>query len=170
MRNIIVLLLFTFSLPASAEWVSVNKVDAFTDKKVMYAVYSDENHRVQISRQGTAVWMFVTRKKIGTFEPNTLIELRVDKNKVLEFDPPVMNKILAASGLKAYQWEPATIGFLIWSGQEDVGCGYIGQFMSGEKLSVRYQTNTMERDSFSINLAGAKKALIDGLDLKICGK
>lgn len=170
MRNIFVFLLFALSMPAFAEWASVNKVDPFTDKKVRYAVYSDENHRVQISYQGTAVWMFVTRKKIGTFEPNTLIELRVDKNKTLEFDPPAMNKILAASGLKAYQWEPATIGFLIWHGQEDKACGYIGELISGEKLSVRYQTNTMERDSFSISLDGAKEALIDGLDLKICGK
>src|SRR3989338_9937587 len=152
MKNILVFLLFAFSSPAFAEWTSVNKVDAFSDEMVRYAVYDDENHRVQISHQGTAVWMFVSRKKIGTFEPNKLIELRVDKNKTFEFNPPAMNKILAASGLKAYQWEPATIGFLIWHGLEDRGCGYIDQLISGEKLSVRYWTNTMERDSFSISL------------------
>lgn len=170
MKNIFVFLLFAFSSPAFAEWTSVNKVDAFSDEKVRYAVYDDQDHRVQISHQGTAVWMFVTRKKIGTFEPNKLIELRVDKNKTLEFDPPKMNKIFASLGQKAYQWEPATIGFLIWHGQEDKTCGYIGELISGENLSVRYQINTMERDYFSISLAGAKEALIDGLNLKTCGK
>lgn len=113
--------------------------------------------------------MFITRKKLGSFEPNGLIELRVDKNKSREIDPISLNQIFKSIGLIGYQWEPATIGFQLWSGREDENCGYIGELVSGENLSVRYRINTLERDFFSISLAGAKEALIDGLDLKVCG-
>lgn len=108
-------------------------------------------------------------KKIGSFEPNGLIELRVDKNKSKEINPVSLNQIFKSIGLIGYQWEPATIGFQMWGGLENEGCGYIGELVSGDNLSVRYRINTLERDNFSISLAGAKKALIDGLNLKVCG-
>ena len=94
MRKLIFLILLAVvNSSAMAEWKSVNEVDAFTDKKVRYAVYDDANHRLQISREKAGVWMFVTRKKIGTFEPNGIIELRVDKNKAKEINPVSLNKM-----------------------------------------------------------------------------
>ncbi|WP_199457959.1 MULTISPECIES: hypothetical protein [unclassified Marinobacter] len=65
LATIIILL---FAQAAHAEWTSVNKVDDFTDKQVRYAAFSDADHRIQLSHEGKAVWMFITRKKIGTFE------------------------------------------------------------------------------------------------------
>lgn len=46
----------------------------------MYAAYSDDEHRIQLSHEGNSVWIFLSRKKPGIFEPNGIIELRVDKN------------------------------------------------------------------------------------------
>ena len=161
-------MLFTHN--AYAEWTYVNKVDDFTDKQVRYATYSDADHRIQLSYEGKAVWMFITRKKLSTFEPNGLIELRVDKNEARVIDPEKSKRLARLTGTPAFQWEPATVGFLLWHGTEEDGCGYIGELLQGQELKVRYQTNSLQRDTFSANLAGAKQAIINGLGLMKCGQ
>tara|TARA_R110001592_G_scaffold97519_1_gene279377 strand:+ start:7480 stop:7989 length:510 start_codon:yes stop_codon:yes gene_type:complete len=166
--KIVLLALLLFSSSVFAAWTSVIKKDDFTDETVRYALYSDDSHSIQISHQDSSVWMFISRKKIGSFEPNTLLELRVDQNKTMEVDPE-NSKILERIGKKSYQWEPGTVGFLIWHGKEDEGCGFISQLVSGRELKVRYQVNSLERESFSVNLEGAKQAIVDGLSLKVCG-
>ncbi len=164
------LMLLTFAQIVNADWTFVNKVDEFTDKSVRYAVYSDANHRIQLSHQGEAVWMFISRKKIGTFEPNGTIEMRVDKNEARIVDPEKSKKLASLLGKSTFQWEPATVGFLVWHGKEDEGCGFVGELLQGKELKVRYQTNSLERDTFSASLAGAKQAIIDGLALTKCGQ
>jgi len=167
LTTIIILL---FAQAAHAEWTSVNKVDDLTDEQVRYAAFSDADHRIQLSHEGKAVWMFITRKKIGTFEPNGLIEMRVDKNETMVVDPEKSKRLAELLGKPTFQWEPATVGFLLWHGSEDEGCGYVGQLLQGQELKVRYQTNSLERDTFSANLAGAKQSIINGLGLTKCGQ
>lgn len=168
--KVVALLISLFPMFAMAGWGFVNKVDDFTDQQVMYAAYSDDEHRIQLSHEGDSVWMFITRKKIGTFEPNGIIELRVDDNKSLAIDPVKSKRTAKLLGISTFQWEPSTVGFLIWHGKENEGCGYIGQLLEGKKLKGRYQTNSMERDTFQVSLDGAKEAIISGLGLNICGK
>jgi hypothetical protein len=159
-----------FTHVAHAEWTSVNKVDDFTDKQVRYAAFSDADHRIQLSHEGKAVWMFITRKKIGTFEPNGLIELRVDKNEVRVVDPVKSKQLTELIGKPTFQWEPATVGFLLWHGSEEEGCGYVSELLQGQELKVRYQTNSLERDTLGASLIGAKQVIIDGLGLIKCGQ
>jgi len=159
-----------FSHFAYADWTYVNKVDDFTDKQVRYAEYSDADHRIQLSHEGKAVWMFITRKKIGTFEPNGIVELRVDKNEAHVIDPIKSKRLAKLIGTPTFQWEPATVGFLLWHGLEEEGCGYIGELLQGQELKVRYQINTLQRDTFSTNLVLAKQAIINGLGLIKCGQ
>jgi len=163
----VTIMLLTYT--ANADWVSVNKVDDFTDERVQYTAFSDADHRIQLSHEGESVWMFVTRKKIGTFEPDGLIELRVDKNDVRTVDPTKMKRLAKITGRPTFQWEPATVGFLIWHGVEKEGCGYVGELLQGQELKVRYQTNSLERDTFNVSLIGAKEEIIGGLGLTICG-
>ena len=158
-----------FSASAMAKWDYVNKVDDFTDEKVMYASYSDSDHRIQLSHEGKSVWMFITRKKVGTFDPKGIIEVRVDDNKTNTTDPVKSKRMAKLLGKKIYQWEPSTVGFLLWHGKEDEGCGYINQLLNGSILKGRYQINSMERDTFKISLDGAREAIIKGLGLKTCG-
>lgn len=155
---------------ANAEWTFVNKADEFTDKQVRYAAFSDTDHRVQLSYEGTSVWMFITRKKTGTFDPNGLIELRVDKNESLTIDPVSSKRLAKLIGQRMFIWEPATVGFLLWQGKEDEGCGFVGELLGGQELKVRYQTNSLARDTFSASLVGAKQAIINGLALTKCGQ
>ena len=155
---------------ALANWSYVDKVDDFTDEVVKYTAYTDSDHRIQLSRENNAVWIFITRKKTGTFEPNGIIQMRIDNNKMRETDPKKLKELGKMLGNSTFQWEPDTVGFLVWHGKsEDDGCGFISELLSGEELKVRYQINTMERDSFKVDLKSAKEAITSGLDLKICG-
>lgn len=164
----IAFLIFTY--PAHAEWTYVNKIDEFTDKQVRYALYSDADHRIQLSHEGKAVWMFITRNKIGTIEPNGLIEMRVDKNEPRVIDPVESKRLAKLIGAPTFQWEPATVGFLLWHGSEKEGCGYVEELLQGQELKIRYQTNSLTRDTFNASLAGAKRAIISGLGLTKCGQ
>lgn len=168
--RIIIVLIAVFPMLAVGGWEFVNKVDDFTDEKVMFAVYSDEEHRVQLSHVGTSVWMFITRKKIGTFEPNGIIELRVDRDQSIAIEPAKLKRLGAVLGKPTFQWEPSAVGFLIWHGNEEAGCGFIGKLLKGKELKIRYQVNTLERDMFRVSLADAKKSIIGGLGLTICGR
>jgi hypothetical protein len=174
LRLLATMIVIFFTHAAHAEWTSVNKVDDFTDKQIRYAVYSDADHRIQLSREGKegkAVWIFITRNKIGTFEPKGLIEMRVDKNKVRAIDPVKSKRLAELMGKPTFQWEPATVGFLIWHGaSEEDGCGYVDELLQGQELKVRYQTNSLERDIFNVSLIEAKQAIIDGLGLTKCGQ
>lgn len=170
-RNFFITIATLLPTLALANWSYVDKVDDFTDEVVKYSFYGDKDHRIQLSRENGAVWVFITRKKTGTFEPNGLIEMRIDKNKMRETDPKKFKQLGKLMGSTAFQWEPATVGFLVWHGEEKEGddCGFISELLVGQELKIRYQINTLERDSFKVNLKGAKDAIVKGLGLKICG-
>lgn len=166
-----------FAASAYAEWGAVNEIDAFTDEQVRFAFYSDAEHRIQFSREVNGVYMFVTRKKIGTFDPEGTIEVRVDSNPLVVHDPAkakAMDELLAGvEGVDwrpMFVWEPDTVGFLVWHGKESETCGFIGQLIEGRELRVRYWTSSLDRDAFNVSLAGAREALVEGLGLKICGR
>lgn len=161
----------SFIMPSlvSAQWTSVNMVDDFTDEKINYALYSDDEHQLQISYEGSSVWMFITKQGIETFQPNGLIELRVDKKDTRIKDPQQSKELSKFLGGEIFKWEPKTVGFLVWHGKEDEGCGFIGELLEGDFLRFRYQISSMEREAHKIDLEGAKKALINGLNLTICG-
>jgi hypothetical protein len=163
------ILILLLPMCVKAEWSFVNKVDDFTDEKVMFTSFSNDEHEIQLSYQDNAVWMFISRKKIGTIEPDGLIELRVDKSDVRLIDPVKSKSLAKLLGRSTFQWEPATVGFLLWHGDESEGCGYVGQLLAGEQLRIRYQTSGLARTSFAVNLEDADKAIIGGLALTKCG-
>lgn len=84
---------------------------------------------------------------------------------------PVKRKQLAEIlDRSTFQWEPATVGFLIWHGKEDEGCCYVGELLEGKELKGRYQINSLERDTFKVSLESAKESIVGGLGLTICGQ
>jgi hypothetical protein len=170
MKFLISTILYVFAGSAFAQWTFVNKVDEFTDKPVRYAVYNDANHQIQLSYQGSSVWMFISRKKIGSFKPSGIIEMRVDKNDPFVVDPARSKMLAELTKRPHFQWEPGTVGFQIWHGQERESCGYVGQLLKGQELKIRYQLNSMDRDTFTANLVGAKDAITKGLGLSVCGQ
>lgn len=173
-KKIMLLLLIFFPISGYANWNVISKIDDFTDDEVKFASYNDDHHHLQINRNEKTgyVWFFIKRKDIGSFEPNTIIEMRVDKNKVKEIDPKFLKRLSSSVGQTFYQWEPNTIAFSVWHGKEDKGkkCGFISDLLTGDTLKIRYRVSTLETNSINISLNGAKDSLIEALDLKVCGK
>lgn len=168
--SVIAFAFYVIPSTVSAQWSFVEKVDDFTDEKITYALYSDNDHQIQISHEGKAVWIFITKNGLESFEPNGKIELRVDKNETRIIDPVKCKELSDLMGKDTFLWEPKTVGFLIWHGKEDEGCGYIGELLEGDFLNFRYQINSMESETYKISLEGAKEAIVQGLNLTICGK
>lgn len=103
-----------FSSSYFTAWESVNFIDEFTDEQINYSVFENADHSIQVSREIKGdVRMFIIRKKLGHFEPNGLIQLRVDSNDVLEVDPESSRRMAKYYGKPIFQWEPQTVGFLI---------------------------------------------------------
>ena len=103
--------------PALAEWAFVNSVDDFTDEPIQFAYYSDDDHRLQLSRHDdNSVWMYITRKKIGTFEPDTNVEYRVDQGLLRDSSVELSKLLERLRGEPTYIWQPDTVAFLVWHG------------------------------------------------------
>lgn len=153
------------------EWSHVNKTDEFTDEKVNYVMYRDNEHHIQLSHQGKSnrVFMFITRNKIGTIEPNSVIDLRVDSNKTNTIDPNKLKTLSEMIGEKMYEWQPDTIAFAIWHGKpENNSCGFIGELINGKELKIRYAVDKMTKETYSFSLEGAAEHIANGLGVPEC--
>ena len=159
---------------AHAEWGFVDSVDDFTDEQIRFAHYSDDDHRIQLSRRDdNSVWMYITRKKVGGFEPNTPVEYRVDQGVLRGESMVDFSKMVERLGnAPTYIWEPGTVAFLVWHGNPEAPrpdpCGFIGEILSGSVLRVRYHISSLDRDTFSADLADADQAIVKGLSVDAC--
>lgn len=154
-------------------WRSIVTVDDFTDKRLQYTVFENQEYRIQINKEESVkkiwpVWMFITIKGIGSFHPDGVIEFRVDKWPTRKDDPVTARKLERYMQEKIFQWQPKTVAMVVWHGDEEEGCGFIEELTTGKYLMVRYQTEKMSRTHFKISLSGARDALIRSLNLKIC--
>ena len=171
-------LLLFLPTAAHADWYVINKTDEFTDEKVLAAVWEDEDHRIQISREhyvdpkgkeDSQVVMFITIKTLDTFEPKTPIDLRVDENPATVLNAYELDEIMIPiKGVTGYTWEPKTVRNLIWHGDESQKCGYIKELAEGKELKVRYRIDRTSRTTFSADLRGARAALKEALELENC--
>ena len=159
---------------ALAEWGFVDSVDAFTDEPIQFAYYSDDDHRLQLSRHDdNSIWMYITRKKIGTFEPDTNVEYRVDQGLLRgENTIDLSNLLERLGGEPTYIWQPDTVAFRVWHGNSEGPrsdpCGFIGELLSGSILRVRYYISRVDRDTFSVDLADAGESIVQGLGVESC--
>lgn len=154
--------------PLSANWQAVETKDEFTDRISRNATHDGPRHKIQIARLRDDVWMLIARKAIGTFEPNGIVEYRVDNNETRTLNPPRLKLIEKTVG-RQYVWEPSAILFSVWSGNEaDGDCGFIGELIRGSELKVRYQTDKLSSETFTVSLAGSGAALRNALQTKTC--
>lgn len=166
--NMIVVMFFLFPVSAMAEWSVENILDKATGQKVMSATYSDKNHQILINRKNNAVWMYINRKQAGSFERNGVVEIRVDNNRSKFIEPLSEDPFMELTG-PVYQWQPSTVGFRLWHGNEDVDCGYFVELLAGKELKARYPLDTRKMGGFRVTLEHAKAAIIKGLGLSVCG-
>ena len=160
----LLLALVIFSQSAAAQWSGIDTVDDFTDEDIKMVVYDDENIRLQFNVEETyimgnkveAMFIYLSTKKLAqTFEPQTEVDYRIDKNKAGIMQP------MTLEGLQEfYTWSPRTIRVLWARADLARGCSELGELMTGKKFKGRFHISSTQRDSFNISLDGAKEAFI----------
>ena len=168
--NFFALLVLITPATATADWTYIDSIDPFTDEPSKATIWEDNNHRIQLSRgkDGNQVWMYVTRKLPGSFEPNTPVEYRVDQYALRGENMITFHELMERlSNTIRYVLEPETVAFSTWYGDpnEPTGCGFIGELLHGQTLRVRYWLNKVDRDTFSVDLTEADESIRIGLNL-----
>jgi hypothetical protein len=150
-----------------AEWTVVDKVDDFTDKKEKYVVYNDKKHKIQISKsEDNQIWFYIQRKELGHIEPNTIIELRVDKNKTTIINPLLLAELTAMMKTSPlYEWEPDIVGFMICAKKVSMDCPFVSNIITGKELKIRYSTSKFEKETFTIDLIDSDKLIKKALEI-----
>ena len=159
---------------AQSVWTVVDEVDPFTDEGIKAVVYEDDTHRIQISIENEKSLAMYLRLKRGTFEPNTILEMRVDKNPMMESKPmsDMLNEIMIETmGMQSYRWTPSTLVILFASianlvpttpGDMDKAANSCAdrmtQFLNGESVIGRYHVSDTSRGTFKVPLEGFKEA------------
>lgn len=159
---------------AQSIWTAVNEVDPFTDEQLKGVVYEDDTHRIQISIENEkSIAMYLDLKR-GTFEPNTTLELRVDKNPLMVSEPmsDILNEVMTEHlGMPAYRWTPSTLVILFASianlaptapNDIDEAANFcvdrMTQFLNGQSLIGGYYVSDASRGTFNVSLEGFKEA------------
>lgn len=80
----IVMFVIFMHINVYAQWIAVNTTDDFTDKKIAYLAYENDNAVVLIDKKNGMKWITIQQKGINGIDPATSIELRIDKNELYE--------------------------------------------------------------------------------------
>lgn len=156
---IIILILFTH-INAYAQWSAVNKINGFTDKKINYIVYEDNNHIVQIDGDLVKGWMIVTRKKIGFIYQDTFVKFRVDKRKIYNVDIPFMKNTFnekVSIDNKTVAFELHTIAH---------AGNLLCEMIKGNVLKIQYNTSSKVTENLDIPLKGVTNIIYKAFDKK----
>ena len=176
-RIIIILVVILFSSSASA-WELKKSVDAMTDKvsHTVFVVSNDGSRFTLIRKSDNSVWGYIELVGMNQFMVNERLLLRVDTNPPKEQNND-FNKMMASLGLsdsapKMWEWNPNLIGFRIWHGKIDEGCGYIQELFEGKKLVIRYHPNQSTTKDVYFDISKNKAAIPTalGIDMDQCGK
>lgn len=174
MRKLLATALVTISGAALAgNWEIRTTTDSMTDQVSREAfVTSPGGDKFTIIRRSDgSVWGYIKLAGINQFSVNDRLMLRVDKNRPVEFNED-FEKLTKKLGrpIEAWEWNPSLIGFLMWHGKIDEGCGLVKQLFEGATMVVRYHPNQSTIRDITFPLTGNKKAISDavGVDVSTC--
>lgn len=164
MRTIIFIALSAFATSSIAEWKVQESVDAMTDQvsKTAYVLSDNGSRFTLIRKSSSAVWGYLKLSGMNQFKANDVLMLRVDKNEPRDYD----DKAQKLFGIPSYEWNPSLLGFLIWHGKADEGCGLVGQLLQGQKMVIRYHPNKSTYKDIVFDISKNKAAVREGLGLE----
>ena len=88
--------------------------------------------------------------------------MQVDRNESREADDHLQKNF----NIPSYEWGKTTIGFLLWHGHLDEGCGFIYQLLNGKKMAIRYHNNHHFQKEIVFDISKNKEAILEALCLK----
>lgn len=156
-------------------WTLKTSIDPITDKntKEVFIKNKDNNKLTIIRRNDNSVWGYVQLAGFEQFGVDDELIFRVDKNEPVEFNDN-LEKITEKYGKKipSWEWNPNLIGFRMWHGSAEEGCGYIQQLYRGKELVVRYHPNKSIQKDIFFSIDKNQNAILDAIDLEIssCAK
>lgn len=169
----IIFLTLSSSCLFAGEWQLKVTKDAMTDATTSEAfINSSAGDKLSVIRRSDgSVWGYVQLSGLNQFGINDSLLVRVDKNPVAEFNDR-FEKLSNSLGkpIKTWEWNPNLIGFRMWHGKADEGCGIIKQLYEGKVVVVRYHPNQSTTRDITFEISGGQKALSDALsvDLSSC--
>jgi hypothetical protein len=153
----------------AAEWVVEDHVDATTNEIKKTAIVENESaYSFSVYRvsPGASVW--------GRFalSGNMIDQVDWEKPPIYRIDnhePTPLEGVrkLEEVGIPAYSWQPNSVAFRIWHGNESQGVSEdIVHLMEGDEVVFRYflRTGGFEETAFSLN--GANSAIPKAIDIK----
>ncbi len=173
-KTIMLLVCVLFAFPVSA-WELKETVDAMTDKisRTVF-VKSNDGSRFTLARKSNKkVWGYLELNGMNQFMINERLMLRVDKNDPRKFNED-MEKMNREFGLdwESWEWNPSLIGFLVWHGLPNEGCGLVQQLYDGTKMVIRYHPNQSTIKDIHFDISKNKLAIpvALGFEMDNCSK
>jgi len=157
----------------AAEWNSVTRTDAMTDEETIEAhIESTTGDRFTLLRRSDgSVWGYLELDSPHQFSVGDQVMARVDKNEPREFNDK-LEKLTESLGdkIESWEWNPNLIGFRMWHGKKDDGCGYVQQLYNGSLLIFRYHPNQSTTRDLMFELDGNQAAISKavGFDVSQC--
>jgi hypothetical protein len=154
---------------ATAEWKVDKHVDSMTDEeRKMAIVKNEQGHSFSIYRlsKDGPVWgnFSLSQEMFDQVDWKKAPIFRIDQNK--PNDLAGVKRLQDSFGVKAYEWEPKWVNFLIWHGKQDEGISdNIVNLMEGQKLVFRYYLSTGGYKDTEFSLNGAASAISEAIDI-----
>jgi hypothetical protein len=160
---------------SAADWSLKQSTDAMTDavRKEAFVTNTEGDKFTIIRRNDGSVWGYFQLAGLNQFSVGERLMLRVDKNKPVEFNED-FEKLTRQLGrpIEAWEWNPGLIGFRLWHGKSDEGCGLVHQLYNGSQLIIRYHPNSSTERDVVFPLGGNHDAIAKAIDLQMsdCAK
>jgi hypothetical protein len=157
----------------ASNWEIKFTSDAMTDKESTEAfIISNTGERFTILRRSDGrFWGYIQLVPPNQFSINERLITRIDKNTPKEFneDFEKLTKSLG-SPIESWEWNPSLIGFGIWHGNKNEGCGWLRQLYDGKKFIIRYHLNKSTTRDVIFELSGSQEAISKaaGFDVSMC--
>lgn len=157
--------------PAAAQgWRAQRSVDAMTDQATTtVSLTSKEGHTFTIIRKSDArVWGYLRLAGLNQFRVGERLLLRVDKTEPVEYSESD-EKFYKDLGMniKMWEWNPSLIGFVVWHGKADEGCGLVKRLYEGRSMVIRYHPNESTFVDVNFALNQGQRLLLSSLGLNI---
>ena len=174
MHKLIVICLFaTTGTALAADWELSVSTDAMTDEVTRQAyVIAQGGEKFTVMRKSDgSVWGYVQLSGVAQFGVDDSLMVRVDKNEPREFDDRLQRMTLnIGTPIQTWEWNPNLVGFRMWHGKVNEGCGFIEQLFHGKQLVVRYSPNQSTFRDITFLLSGNQSAIPEalGFDIASC--
>ena len=157
-------------LAFAGNWELKTTTDAMTDQTSSQAeVKSADGDTFTVMRRSDgSVWGYVRLAGMNQFGINENLMVRIDTNKPFEFNDK-LEKLTRQLGkpIESWEWNPSLIGFRMWHGKPDEGCGIVQQLYNGHQIIVRYHPNQSTYRDITFPLTGNATAITDALGFSI---